>query len=353
MQLAPVWETVPPPGYGGTETVVYALTEELVRRGHDVRLCASGDSVTTAELFSVVPRSLRLAGLTERAAQYAAVHAARSLADAGDFDIVHYHNGPPLDFAMAMNAILPVPMLTTVHNLPDLDNQFIWQSYEGWYNTISQRQTQIMPVLPRARHAGVVYNAIDVESFPFRTEKSDYVLFIGRFSAEKAPHLAVEAARKAGRRIVLAGKAGVAEEREYFETKLAPLLGLPGVEYVGEADAACKRELFAGAQALLLPILWEEPFGLVMVEAMACGTPVIAFRRGAAPEIVRDGETGFLVDDLGGMVEALDKLEAIDHYRCRALVEERFSPATLADAYLSIYRMILGIEERKLDRVAV
>jgi len=353
LQLAPVWETVPPPAYGGTESVVSALTEQLVSRGHEVRLCASGDSITAAELFSVVPKSLRLAGLTDCALQYAAVHTVRSLAEAGDFDIVHNHNGPPLDFAMAMSSIVPVPMLTTVHNMPEPRHELIWQSYEGWYNTISRRQAEVLPILPRAKFAGVVYNAIEVETFPFRARKGDYVLFLGRLSAEKAPHLAIEAARRAGRRIVLAGKVGTAAEAEYFEAKVAPLLRLPGVEYVGEADAATKRELFAGARALLLPILWEEPFGLVMVEAMACGTPVVAFRRGAAPEIVVDGETGFLVDDLAGMTAALDKLDAIDHHRCRALVEERFSPATLANRYLAIYGTILGIEERTLGRVAV
>jgi glycosyltransferase involved in cell wall biosynthesis len=352
LQLAPVWETVPPPGYGGTETIISVLTEELVRRGHEVLLCASGDSVTSARLFCVVPESLRVAGLTANPVQYAAMHVAASLSFAGEFDVVHNHNGPPSDLGMAGSASIETPMLTTLHNMPAKDTRFIWDHYRGWYNTISDQQTNVIEPLPNARFAGRVHNGIDVDSFPFQAEKQDYAFFMARMSPEKAPHLAIEAALAAGSRIVLAGKISTEDEHEYFEAKVRPLLSLPGVDYVGEADGNHKRELYRNARVQLVPLLWEEPFGLVMVEAMACGTPVIAFKRGAAPELVIDGVTGALVDDVAGMARALDSISSIDPMRCRAHVEAHFSAQALADNYLAVYEKILGEEGVPLDHVA-
>lgn len=343
LQLAPIWETVPPPGYGGTEAVVSVLTEELVRRGHEVLLCASGDSITSADLFSVVPRSLRLAEKTSDALQYTLVHVAESLKLAAGFDVVHNHNGPPADIAMAFGSTSP-PMLTTLHNQPIDESAFIWNAYRGWYNAISDAQADSLPPLEQARFAGVVHNAIDVETFPFRCEKEDYLLFMARLSPEKAPHLAIEAARLAGRRLIIAGKISTADERAYFDSQVAPLLG-SDVVYVGEASAAQKRELYAGAQAQLIPLLWEEPFGLVAIEAMACGTPAIAFRRGAMPELIDDGRTGFLVEDTEEMAAAIEKLGGIDALVCRQWVKARFSPEALADKYLQVYNTMLDWKE--------
>lgn len=350
LQLAPVWETVPPPGYGGTEAVVHVLVEELVRRGHEVLLCASGDSCTSAELLATVPSSLRTAGLISDPVQYAALHVAKSLQNASDFDIVHNHNGPPSDLGMAMSHMVPMPMLTTLHNQPAADTEFIWKAYKGWYNCISQQQARTMgDVLPQANYAGVVYNAIDVDSFPFQDAKSDYVLFMGRLSPEKAPHLAVEAALRAGMRIVLAGKISAPTEKAYFDSRISPLLSNPRVEYVGEADAETKRILYAGARAQLVPLLWEEPFGLVMAEAMACGTPVIAFNRGAAPELVLDGETGYLVKNVDEMAEAIGRADAISPARCREHISANFSPSVLAERYLQVYETILARQEEPVD----
>jgi glycosyltransferase involved in cell wall biosynthesis len=350
LQLAPVWETVPPPAYGGTETVVSALTDELVRRGHEVTLWASGDSTSSADLRAVVPSSLRQAGLCDDALQYSLVHVAMALkeADVAGYDIVHNHNGPPNEIAMAMSHLIRTPMLTTLHNLLVEESRFIWSRYTGWYNTISQQQADSMPVMPCAGFAGVVYNAIDVDSFPYEEQKQDYLLFLGRMAPVKAPHLAIEAARRAGTRIVLAGKVSMPDEKEYFDQVLRPLIDGHNVEFIGEADAAMKRELFKNARALLLPLQWDEPFGLVMIEAMACGTPAIVFDRGAAPEIVSDGENGYLVHDVDGMVHALDRLDAIDPRACRATVEEKFSPRALADNYLATYQRILDLEEAPL-----
>ena len=353
LQLAPVWETVPPPGYGGTEAVIAVLTEELVRRGHEVLLCASGDSQTAAELHWVVPRSLRGAGLTNDSVQYAALHTASSLRHAGDYDLIHNHNGPPCDLGMAMSHVTDTPMLTTLHNQPYADTAFIWSAYRGWYNTISRQQAHTLgSCLPNARYAGVAYNAIDVESFPFCAQKSDYALFMGRLSPEKAPHLAIRAARSAGWRVVLAGKVDAPTEVAYFESVVRPLLCDPNVEYVGEADASMKRELYAGAAAQLVPLLWEEPFGLVMIEAMAAGTPVLAFKRGAALELIVDGVTGFLVKDESEMALALDKLDQINPAACREHVIRNFGVQAIADRYLQMYDLILSGKEGPLDRDA-
>ncbi len=355
LQLAPIWETVPPPGYGGTESVVSVLTEELVRRGHEVTLCASGDSSTSAELFAVQPFSLRPAGLAQESLQYSLVHVAKALKDADEYDVVHNHNGPPSELGMAMSHLVNVPFLTTLHNYPSEETRFIWSHYEGWYNTISRRQVEMMECLPRARFAGVAHNAIDVEDFPYQSRKQDYALFIGRFSRDKAPHLAIEAADRAGIRLVLAGKIALDEEYEYFETCIRPRLCPGRIEYAGEADARTKRELFANARVLLMPLLWDEPFGLVMVEAMACGTPVIAYRRGAAPEIVCEGSSGYLVTDAEEMAVRIECLDDIDPLACRLHVEQHFSPAALADRYLALYNRIAGggITEVHYDRVLV
>jgi glycosyltransferase involved in cell wall biosynthesis len=344
LQLAPIWETVPPPAYGGTETVISVLTEELVRQGHDVVLCASGDSRTSATLRTFYPVSLRSAGLGHSALQYAIVHVSKSLRHADEFDIIHNHSGPPSEIAMAFCHMIDTPMLTTMHNNLSEETRYIWSSYTGWYNSISRSQAWRLPRMTHARDAGIVYNAIDIASFPFQPEKNDYLLSIGRIAVEKATHLAIEAARMAGRRLVIAGKISTDDESEYFESEVRPRLG-PDIEYFGEADGPAKRQLFAGASALLQPLQWEEPFGLVMAEAMACGTPVIAFNRGAAPEVVDDGQTGFIVEDLREMVEAIGRLDEIDPWACREHVEKRFGPQAMASAYLQVYKKILGITE--------
>jgi glycosyltransferase involved in cell wall biosynthesis len=346
LQLAPVWEAVPPPAYGGTETVISVLVEELVRQGVDVTLCASGDSSSTAPLRSYSPRSLRPAGLCEEALQYSLMHVALALRDAREFDIIHSHNGPPGEIAMALSHLVDVPMLTTLHNNLEPSMRFIWERYGGWYNTISYHQYRSLPCLPDAKFAGVVHNAIDVESFPFEREKDDYVLFIGRMDPCKGVHVAIEAAKQARIPIKLAGKVSADVEKDYFENIVAPLVDGENVQFLGEADADQKRQLYSRARALLVPLQWDEPFGLVMIEAMACGTPAIVFPRGAAPEIVRDRETGFIVEDAEEMARAIALADSIDPAECRAHVECSFGPKALAEAYLTLYEKITAIEKK-------
>ena len=343
LQLAPIWETVPPPAYGGIEAVVADLCNGLVRRGHEVTLCASGDSRTSAELLSIYPQSLRTAEDVSDPSPYVWMHAALSLCEGRSFDIIHNHAG---ELVMAMSHLIDVPVLTTRHGPFPPDWKFVWDHYTSWYNTISRSERLQMPPVPRATYGGVVYNGIDVESFPYCEDKDDYLLFLSRISLEKGTHLAVEAARRLGLPLIIAGKVDRVDQ-EYFRTAVEPLIDDRRVTFVGEADSVTKRRLYARARCLLLPLLWEEPFGLVMTEAMACGTPVIAFPRGSAPELIRDGETGYLVGGVDEMVAAVRRVDRIDPRRCRDHVAEHFSVPRMTDGYLALYERILETTKRR------
>jgi glycosyltransferase involved in cell wall biosynthesis len=335
-QLAPLVERVPPPAYGGTEAIVHLLTEELVRRGHEVVLYASGDSQTTAELRAVYPESLRSAPGMTNWAPYEWVHLATALRESGEFDIIHNHMG---DMAVAFADLTPTPMLSTLHCLITPETRFVWERYRGAYSTVSHAAKRTVPPLPHARYVGTVYNAIDVPSFPFQTEKEDFLLFLSRISPEKGPHLAIEVARRLGMRLVIAGKVDRVD-RDFYQNVIKPLLDPAFVEYVGEVTREEGKDLYRRARCLVLPLLWEEPFGLVMIEAMACGTPVVAFARGAAPEIIVSGQTGFLVHTLDEMLDAVRQVGRIDPRACRRHVETRFSVGQMVDGYLAIYEYL-------------
>jgi len=344
LQIAPLWETVPPPAYGGTEAVVHLLVEELVRQGHDVTLWAAGDSRTSARLKSCCPGSLRGPGDFYAKSVYSSLHASLALQDAHLYDIVHNHAG---EEAMAISHLLPdLRMLTTMHCAITRDTKRIWDSYTGFFNNISWSQRHLMPEIAGGRFAGVAYNAIDVGSFPFQRKKRDHLLFLSRISPEKGPALAIEVARRTRRRLIMAGKVD-AKDEDYFVREVQPLIDGEQIIFRGEADAALKRELYRDAACVLMPIQWDEPFGLVMPEAMACGTPVIVFNRGAASEIVEHGETGFLVDSVDEMVDAVDHVHTIDADFCRTRAEERFDAPIMARRYLEIYQSM--IESRRLQ----
>lgn len=332
--VSPTWERVPPPAYGGIEAVVGLLADNLVSHGHDVTLYATGDSLTAARLRSVCPRPLRTANIHQPIPQQL-VHVASVLEEAGQYDIIHNHCG---ELLMAFNRLVAVPMLTTVHGPMVPDSRIVWDHYTGYFNTISRASKE---GFPDRGYLGVVYNGIAVDSFPFQVDKDDYLLFLGRISPEKGTHLAIHAARLSGRPIVVAGKVDRVD-REYYQTVVSPLLDDPLVTFVGEADSARKRQLYARARCLLHPVTWPEPFGLVMAEAMACGTPVIAFRRGSIPEVISHAETGFVVETLDEMVQAIDHVHEIDPHRCRARATERFSADQMVSGYERLYRQILA-----------
>lgn len=327
---SPTWERVPPPAYGGIEAVVSLLVEGLVSRGHDVTLYATGDSITSARLRSVSPLPLRAANLVDPLASQL-VYAAAVLGEAHRYDLIHNHCG---ELLMAFSRLTSVPMLTTVHGPMSSESQVIWDNYSGRFNTISHASKA---GFPSRGYLGVVYNGIDVESFPFSEQKDDYLLFLGRVSEEKGTHLAIQVARALRQRLIIAGKVDRVDQK-YFETAVAPLLSGPEISFFGEADAAQKRELLVHARCLLHPVTWPEPFGLVMAEAMACGTPVIAFRRGSIPEVISDGETGYVVDTLDEMIDAVGKLRALDPRRCRAHVAGRFSAEQMVLGYERLYQ---------------
>jgi glycosyltransferase involved in cell wall biosynthesis len=338
LQIAPPWESVPPAAYGGTEAVVYLLCEELIRLGHDVTLWASGDSSTSARLRWCVPQSLRTAPVPDPM-PLVWNHVTSAIAEAKDYDLVHNHGGEEV---MALAGFVPdTPMLTTTHCNVTAERRTIWDNYDGYYNTISHAQKGTLDAGGRARFVGVAYNGINVRSFPFCAEKDPHLLFLSRMAVEKGPHVAIEIARRAGKRLLMAGKVGQSD-RAYFEESVKPHIDGEQIVFLGEADAAMKRLLYKSASCLLLPILWEEPFGLVMAEAQACGTPVVTFHRGAATELVHHQETGLVVDTVDEMVDAVGRVREIDPSACRRFVAERFDSHRMAERYVELYGQVLS-----------
>jgi len=332
--ISPLELRVPPTGYGGIELVVSLLTEELVRRGHDVTLFASGDSVTGANLEAVCPVFLR--GTSRDGRILTMLNVVSCLNKAKNFDIIHNHT--TLE-GMATAGLVQTPMLTTLHGHLDGDWLELFAHYSGWYNTISLAARNLLP--ERDGFVGVIYNAIDVDSYPFNgASREGFLLFLSRMSREKGPHLAIETARKLDCRLILAGNIGSVDET-YFKTMVLPQIDGDQIQYIGEVNQEQKRGLLTRTRCLLAPICWPEPFGLFMIEAMACGTPVVAFNRGAASEVVRNGETGYVVDTIGEMLDAVNKVHDIDAQRCREHVKRNFSVPRLADDYLAAYQSVM------------
>jgi glycosyltransferase involved in cell wall biosynthesis len=335
--FSPVWYPVPPTAYGGTEMIVALLTEGLLRRGIDVTVFASGDSTTTAPLVSVYD-----AAPSERIGEtfWELRHALAFLTRSADFDLVHDHSGL---LGLTLFGLTRVPLLHTVHG--SLTGQ-AGAMYRDACAVVSDtrlvsltlRQRRPRPNLPWIAN---VPNAIELERFPFDRDPSDSLLFLGRMTPEKGAHRAIEVARLTGRPLRIAAKCREPAEQAYFDSQVRPHLG-PEIEYVGEADHALKCELLRTAHALLVPIDWEEPFGLVMAEALACGTPVIAFRRGSVPELLDHGRTGLLASDLDEMAACVDKASLLDPYVLRQEAEKRFTVERMVDEYIGAYTKLLG-----------
>jgi glycosyltransferase involved in cell wall biosynthesis len=338
--LAPPWIPVPPPAYGGIESVVALLCDGLVRRGHDVHLFSAPGSRSPATVRTILPRAhpAEMERSLHEADHVAGAFEAIELAGAAGvgFDVVHDHCAFT---AFAMADRLSVPLVHTLHGpfTPETSGFYRRHRRKAQAVAISEAQRAAAPL--GLRIAAVVSNPIDARNWPYREDKADYLLWAGRMDVEKGPHRAVAAAQRSGLPLVLAGPVQSGQE-EFFESQVAPHVDGEAVSYVGEVGGEEKCELFASARALLMPIRWPEPFGMVMVEALACGTPVIAFPEGAACEIVRNCENGFLVDDEEMMCEAIARLGEIDPETCRAQVVERFDVERVAAAYEGVYEQV-------------
>jgi glycosyltransferase involved in cell wall biosynthesis len=331
-QVAPLIESVPPQAYGGTERVVSYLTEELVRQGHEVTLFASGDSQTAARLVASTPRALRLAdGVVDQIA-HTVVQLEHVANRASEFDVIHWH----LDyFHFPMSRRLGVPQLTTLHGRLDIDD--VQPLYDEFTDmpVVSISDDQRTP-LPQARWAATIHHGLPPDEFEPSYEPGRYLAFLGRISPEKRADRAIEVARRAGIPLRIGAKVDPVDQA-YFEQNVEPLLGHDHVEWVGEVAGREKAELLRNAAALVFPIDWAEPFGLVMIEAMACGTPVIAYRSGSVPEVVEDGVSGVIVESIDESVAAVQRLGEIDRRETRAVFERRFTVERMARDYVELY----------------
>ncbi len=335
-QVAPLIESVPPRAYGGTERVVSYLTEELVRLGHDVTLFASSDSRSSARLISGCDGSLRLNGHAQAGLAQHLLLLEKVSARCREFDIIHFH----VDYLhFPMTRLLGAPNLTTLHGrLDGPELKPIFDEYRDM-PLASISNAQRTP-LAFANWAGTVYHGLPQNLLGPNGRPEGYLAFLGRISPEKGVDQAIEIARRAGRRIKIAAKIDPIDG-DYYERKIEELMRQPHVEFLGEIGEAEKARFLGGAHALLFPINWPEPFGLTVIEAMACGTPTIAFNRGSVPEIIENGVTGYIVNNADEAVSALSKLEGFDRKRCRERFERRFSVQRMAEDYLALYRRLL------------
>ena len=336
-QVSPLWESVPPKLYGGTERIVSYLTEELVRLGHDVTLFASGDSLTTARLEAICARALRLnTGIFNRDAPMTML-LEQALGRSGDFDIVHSH----LDFlGFPLARRNPIPTVTTFHGRLDLPElQPVFREYAEM-PMVSISDAQRKPV-SWANWYATVYHGLPRELYSPHTNPGRYLAYLGRIALEKRPDHAIEIAKRVGIPLRIAAKVDPMDQ-EYFHRTIEPLLSDPLIEYVGEITDAEKDEFLGQAMALVCPYDWPEPFGLVLIEALACGTPVLAYRRGSIPEIIEDGATGFVCEGLDEMTTAVKRIPEIDRRRCRWAFEQRFSAERMAQDYLRVYEQAIG-----------
>jgi glycosyltransferase involved in cell wall biosynthesis len=335
-QIAPLYESVPPRCYGGTERVVSYLTEELVRQGHEVTLFASGDSVTTARLVTRCRRSLRLDTQCIDQLAHHILMLELVLQNSGRFDLIHWH----VDYLhFPLSRRQSTPHVTTLHgrlDLPDLVP--LYQEFKE-VPVISISHAQRQP-LPWINWQGTVYHGLPEDLYRFRETPGTYLAFLGRISPEKRVDRAIEIAKGIGMEIKIAAKID-AIDRAYFEHTVAPLLEDPLVDYVGEIGDSEKDEFLGNAYALLFPIDWPEPFGLVVIEAMACGTPVIAWNRGSVPEVIDHGVTGYIVDSEEEALAAVGNIERIDRRTVRAVFERRFAARTMARSYQDLYARLL------------
>jgi len=347
-QIAPLTEAIPPKFYGGTERVVSWLTDELIDLGHDVTLFASGDSETKAKLEPIWPKALRLDGTVRDPMALHMSMLERVYRRAAEFDVLHFH----LDYyPFSLFSRQSTPFITTLHGRLDLpEHQVVFDTFPE-APVISISHAQRRPV-PQANWVSNIHHGLPSRLLgPRRGGKQSYLAVLGRIAPEKAIDHAIRIAVRSKLPLKIAAKIDNVD-REYFEHEIEPQLALPGIDYIGEISDAQKSGFLSGAIALLVPIAWPEPFGLVMIEAMACGTPVIAYSAGSVPEIVEDGLTGFIVDDEIAAADAIrDRLSSLSRSRIRARFEERFTAKRMAADYLEVYRSLVATGERHLRLV--
>jgi glycosyltransferase involved in cell wall biosynthesis len=332
-QVAPPWIAVPPKGYGGIEWVVALLADGLTEAGHDVTLFATGDSTTKAQLdyvFDEAPGPKLINSI-----YHDTLHTMWAYRDVGRFDVIHQHS--PFS-GMAAAPFLGLPVVHTLHGAftPIMRKLYGLVADKVWFVAISENQRSHMPSL---RYAGVVYNGIDMDAYPFREDKEDFVLFVGRVHPDKGAARAVRAAKLAGVPLVMAVKIADEFEETHWREEVEPILP-EGTQVLGEISVEEKADLMSRARGVLFPIDWDEPFGLVMTESMACGTPVIARAHGSVPEVVADGETGFIVDTDEEIAEAIGRLSEIDAKACRRRVEEKFSKEAMVAGYARVFEAV-------------
>ncbi|MCC5601697.1 glycosyltransferase family 4 protein [Nostoc favosum] len=335
-QVAPLWERVPPPNYGGIELVVSRLTDELVRRGHKVTLFASGDSQTLAHLEAVYPRALRLDPNVKEYAVYEMLELSQVYQSAAQFDIIHSHVG--ISALPLASLITATSTVHTLHNDFTTDNRHAFSYHKKQpYVSISNSQRQI-----DLNYIDTVYNGIELADYPLVAQPSEppYLAFLGRFSPEKGPQHAIAIAKQSGWRLKMAGKVDV-QDSKFFEQEIAPLIDGQQIEYLGEINHAEKTELLGNAAITLFPISWQEPFGLVMIESMATGTPVIAMNFGSAPEVIAHGKTGFICKSYSEMAAMIPLALELNRQTCRKYVENNFSVSQMVNGYEAVYRQII------------
>ncbi|MDP5338150.1 MAG: glycosyltransferase family 4 protein [Nodularia sp. (in: cyanobacteria)] len=334
-QVAPLWERVPPPSYGGIELVVSHLTDELVRRGHEVTLFASGDSQTLADLKAVYPLALRLDKYVQDYAGYETLELSQVYQHAAEFDIIHSHVGIA---ALPLASLVSTPTVHTLHNSFTQDNQKVFRyHYQQPYVSISKAQRQI-----KLNYVATVYNGIETNDYPFiaQPQEPQYLAFLGRFSPEKGPQQAMAIAKQTGWRLKMAGKVDIGDA-QFFEQEIVPHIDGQQIEYLGEINHAAKAELLGNAAITLFPINWQEPFGLVMIESMATGTPVIAMNLGSVSEVIVHGETGFICQTYKEMATMIPAALALNRQACRKHIENNFSVNHMVNGYEAVYNQII------------
>ncbi|MCL5784952.1 MAG: glycosyltransferase family 4 protein [Patescibacteria group bacterium] len=335
-QIAPIIERVPPKKYGGTERVVYALTEELVKRGHEVTLFASGDSITSAKLVSVYPRALREAKINDIYGpnMFTMLNIGLAYSKQKEFDIIHDHSG---HLSLSAANISQTPVVMTLHGAFNTENKRIFEVLKNpYFVSISNSQAKSAPNL---NHIGCVYNGLNMEDYPFSPDHDGYLLFVGRISMEKGVHNAIEIAQFLNLSLIIAAKLDSVDV-PYFNEYVGPKLS-ETIRWVGEVDEKERNLLMSRAMCFLHPITWKEPFGLTMIEAMACGCPVVGFDKGSVKEVVAHEKTGFIVSDTEEMIEAITNIHKIKRTSCRRYALKNFSAQKMADGYEEVYRKIL------------